>query len=101
MKRIIGQFAITVTVIFSLCFITAGSSLVSRRSAEISEGEKYAVFAIKNESRKFEIESGKDKVSIELSVLDEFKKYKNLIFFTPVGAAAGFAETVKKVIIGK
>ena len=97
MKRILSQFAITVTVIFSLCFITAGSSLVSRRSAEISEGERFAVFAVKNQSKKLEIESGQDRVSIDFSGFDELKKYRNLVFFTPVGAAVGFARTVKEV----
>ena len=98
MKRILRQFAISVTVIFSLCFIMAGSSLVNKRSAEISEGERFAVFAVKNQSKKLEIESGQDRVSIDFSDFDKLKKYRNLVFFTPDGAAVGFAQTVKEVI---
>lgn len=98
MKKIIRQFVLTATVIFSLCLIMAGSSLISKRSAEIGEGQRFAVFAIKSQSKKLEIEAGQDKLSLDFSALDSLKKYKDLVFFTPAGAAVGFVRTVREVL---
>ena len=94
MKKTIDRFLFTVTLVASIGLIVTGVLLASFRSEEIMEGKSYSSFVFANSSQKLEIGSEEKTVEIDKGVFEKVYEYKDILYFTPFGAAYGLIEKI-------
>lgn len=97
LKKYLGAFALSVTVLFSLAGIIAGAVTAHDRAEKVIFGKDYAVLTFGDFSE-YKNESEENGLYVDLSFLKNIEKIEKILPYTPFGAVWAL---IKETMEGK